>query len=293
MAQLIDDNYSPQQFDPKEIHSDHGGEFTSHDWRDMCRERHIKPSYAAPNTPQHNGLAERTHSVSINMARAMLASAPYLDPNKHWKDAHQLAILIRNLTPMPILGNKCPWELWHGTMPREFPVLLPFGTKVFYHTKDKAKFNQRTAEGLYMGPTGLRISEALDLTGAQIRQLTAGDELRIPIPKTLDSRVLFLPETYIDLFRNVLQGFALPEGDDKAIKNCYGMPLKYRVAENWLHPYFLRLHELSGVKGSRCVFTSHAFRRGYINRLFQEGMILPEVAQVVGHDLRAEVWQCG
>ena len=113
-------------------------------------------------TRNYNGLAERTHSVSINMARAMLASAPYLDPNKHWKDAHQLAILIRNLTPMPILGNKCPWELWHGTMPREFPVLLPFGTKLYYHTKDKAKFHQRTTEGLYMGP-------AIDVVGGAIK----------------------------------------------------------------------------------------------------------------------------
>lgn len=165
MAQLIDNNYSPQQFDPKETQSDLGGEFTGRDWSDMCRERHIKPTYSAPNTPQHNGLAERTHSVSINMARAMLAAAPHLDANKHWQAAHQLAILIRNLTPMPILGNKCPWELWHGSMPREFPVLLPFGTKVFYHTKDKAKFNQRTAEGLYMGP-------AIGVVGGAIKVYT-------------------------------------------------------------------------------------------------------------------------
>lgn len=178
MAQLIDSNYSSNQFDPKEVHTDYGGEFTGTDWLDMCKERHIQRSYSAPNTPQHNGLAERTHSISINMARAMLASAG-LDSDKFWKAAHQHAILVRNLTPMPVLGNKCPYEIWHGVMPREFPVLLPFGTRVFYHTKDRAKFGQRTAEGLYMGPALGVVGGAIKVYALETRKIIITRSFRV------------------------------------------------------------------------------------------------------------------
>lgn len=170
MARLIDGNYTRHQVDPEEIHSDRGGEFMGSDWTSLCRERRILATYTAAGTPEHNGIAERTHGVSINMARAMLAAAQ-LDPKKFGRQAFQHAVFLRNIATTRALGDKTPFELWHGTSPR-IDNLLPFGARVFYHTTANSKFGKRAAPGLYMGP-------AHNTTGCAIRvhSLETGREL--------------------------------------------------------------------------------------------------------------------
>lgn len=39
--------------------TDNGGEFTSHEFDDFCRDARIKRELTVPNNPQHNGVAKR------------------------------------------------------------------------------------------------------------------------------------------------------------------------------------------------------------------------------------------
>lgn len=162
LAKIIDSNYTGHQQDPEELHSDRGGELTGQDMQELCQERHIKHTFTSSYTPEHNGIAERTHGVSINMARAMLAAAK-LDTKTFCRQAYTHAVFLRNISTSSALPNgETPYELWHnGNKPRT-DNLLPFGTPVLYHTKAKSKFGKRAAPGLYMGP-------APNTTGGAIR----------------------------------------------------------------------------------------------------------------------------
>ena len=157
MGKLIDNNYNNTMFGPEELHTDRGTEFTGQNVIDLCKERDIRQTFSAPYTPEHNGLAERTHGVTIGMTRAMLAAATPtleaagLNKNKFLKSCYQLAVYIRNTTPMATLGGKTPFEMFKGRPPAAYST-LPFATPVAFHTKNKAKFGVRTTRGLYLGP---------------------------------------------------------------------------------------------------------------------------------------------
>lgn len=157
MGKIIDNNYNDTMFGPEELHSDRGTEFTGQNFIDLCKERDIRQTFSAPYTPEHNGLAERTHGVTLGMTRAMLAAATStleaagLSKNKFLKSCYQLAVYIRNTTPTAALGSKTPFETFKGRPPASFNT-LPFATPIAFHTKNKAKFGVRTTRGLYMGP---------------------------------------------------------------------------------------------------------------------------------------------
>lgn len=172
MAKLIDTHYTNGELcDPEEFHTDRAKEFLGQDWKDLCNERRVRATYTAGYTPEHNGIAERTHATSINMARSMLSAAK-LDPTKFGLQAYQHAVFLRNISTTRTLDNgKTPYESWYGTSPR-VDNLLPFGTRVLYHTKAKSKFGKRAAPGLYMGP-------APNTTGSAIRvhSLETGHEI--------------------------------------------------------------------------------------------------------------------
>ena len=222
-AKLIDANYT-HLFGPEELGSDRGSEFTSKDMIEMLRERAIRPFYSAPNTPQHNGLAERTHAISINMARAMLQDSG-LDPDKFFKKAHRLAVYINNTTPKKVLGGKTPYEIFHRRAPVQF-ANLPFGARVAYHTKSGAKFNKRTAEGLYMGPALGVVGGAIEvycpetnkfIITRSYKALTSATD-SMPKPQ-LDADAMPIPELS-------MPGFSDDEDEGIAIDSAAVRPLQ-------------------------------------------------------------------
>ena len=56
----------------KTFRSDNGGEFTSEEFKDLCKELGIKRELTTPYNPQHNGVAERKNRMIMEAARAML-----------------------------------------------------------------------------------------------------------------------------------------------------------------------------------------------------------------------------
>ena len=48
----------------KTIRSDNGGEFTSNEFKELCKEAGIKRELSTPYNPQQNGVAERKNRIS-------------------------------------------------------------------------------------------------------------------------------------------------------------------------------------------------------------------------------------
>ena len=47
----------------KTIRSDNGGEFTSNEFKELCKEAGIKRELSTPDNPQQNGVAERNFKL--------------------------------------------------------------------------------------------------------------------------------------------------------------------------------------------------------------------------------------
>ena len=55
------------------LRTDRGGELTSQDFNEFCKENGIKRQLTVAYTPQQNGVAERKNQTIMNMVRSMLS----------------------------------------------------------------------------------------------------------------------------------------------------------------------------------------------------------------------------
>jgi transposase InsO family protein len=56
----------------KVLRLDNGGEYTSNDFKDFCKEAWIKRELKVSYNPQQNGVAERKNQSIISSSRAMI-----------------------------------------------------------------------------------------------------------------------------------------------------------------------------------------------------------------------------
>jgi len=77
------------------LRSDGGGEYTAHSVQEYLREKGIKHEMTTPNTPQHNGVAERMNRTLLDKVRTMLIDADL--PEVYWFDALRYATYIHNV----------------------------------------------------------------------------------------------------------------------------------------------------------------------------------------------------
>ena len=52
--------------------SDNGGEFTSNEFKELCKDSGIKRELSNPYNPQQNGIAEQKNKTIMEAARAVL-----------------------------------------------------------------------------------------------------------------------------------------------------------------------------------------------------------------------------
>ena len=82
---------------PAELRSDNGSEFRSPQVVDWCVRNGATRSFAAPYTPQQNGIVEVRNSVLMGVTRCLLADCS-LGP-EFWPLAVQAAAYLRNRVP--------------------------------------------------------------------------------------------------------------------------------------------------------------------------------------------------
>ena len=64
------ENHSEKKI--KTLRSDNGGEFTSNDFNDFCKEAGIKREIAIPYNPQQNGVEERKNRSIMEAVKSMI-----------------------------------------------------------------------------------------------------------------------------------------------------------------------------------------------------------------------------
>ena len=76
----------------KTLRSDNGGEFTSNEFKEICKEAGIKRELSTPYNPQQNGVAERKNRTIMEVARAMLHDQDL--PMHLWAEAARTAVYV-------------------------------------------------------------------------------------------------------------------------------------------------------------------------------------------------------
>lgn len=133
------------------IHTDGGSEFTKA--LTYARQQGIDVSLTTAYTPESNGLAERTHSTILSLARASLLQAKL--PDDLWHYAIRHVTQCKNMVEHRMTG-KVPYEMAYGQKSLDVSHLRPFGCKVMYRpVVDKlSTFEPRLQEGVCLLHTG-------------------------------------------------------------------------------------------------------------------------------------------
>jgi hypothetical protein len=96
----------------------------------------ISNEITTPDTPQHNGVAERMNRTLLDKVRTMLIDADL--PESYWFDALVYAALLHNVTPTRALGDVTPEEAWSGNKP-DVSSIRVFGSRAFVHIPDEQR----------------------------------------------------------------------------------------------------------------------------------------------------------
>ncbi|XP_056859992.1 uncharacterized protein LOC130508478 [Raphanus sativus] len=133
-----------------QIKSDHGGEFQNEEFDRFCQSQGIRHQYAAPRTPQQNGIVERKNRTLQEMARAMLCGNSV--PSGFWAEAIETACYVINRVYVKPKTKTTPYELFKGKTPN-LSHMHVFGC-LCYILNDKdhlGKFDAKSDVGMFVG----------------------------------------------------------------------------------------------------------------------------------------------
>lgn len=133
-----------------QIKSDHGGEFQNEQFDKFCHSQGIRHQYAAPRTPQQNGVVERKNRTLQEMARAMLCGNSV--PSGFWAEAINTACYVINRVYVKPKTKTTPYEILKGKTPN-LSHMHVFGC-LCYILNDKehlGKFEARSDVGMFLG----------------------------------------------------------------------------------------------------------------------------------------------
>ena len=96
----------------KILRSDNGGEFTSSEFNEYCKEDGIKRELTIPFNPQQNGVEERKNRSIMEYVKALIH---YQDPHMYvWEEASKTIVYVQNRISHNTLGNKTPTKMFTG-----------------------------------------------------------------------------------------------------------------------------------------------------------------------------------
>jgi hypothetical protein len=134
----------------KVLRSDNGGEYTSKEFKNFCKEARIKRELTTPYNPQQNGVAERKNRSIIEEAKEMIHDQGLL---MHlWAKASSIVVYVQNRSPHKILGNKTLKDVFTEKKP-EVSHLRIFRCPVFIHVpkEKRTKLEPSLKKGTFVG----------------------------------------------------------------------------------------------------------------------------------------------
>ena len=134
----------------KVLRSDGGGEYIGNTLTEYLKEKGIKQELTTPDTPQHNGVAERMNRMLLDKVCAMLTDADL--PEIYWFEALVYAAHLHNVSPTHALDNTTPEEAWSGNKP-DVSHLRVFSSKAFVHvpTAQRDKLGAKSLLCTFLG----------------------------------------------------------------------------------------------------------------------------------------------
>ena len=97
------------------LRTDRGGEFTSHEFTNFCKENGIHKQLTVAYTPQQNGVAERKNQTIMNMVQSMLSGRKI--PKTFWPEVVNWTVYVLNRSPTLVVKDMTPEEAWSGSKP--------------------------------------------------------------------------------------------------------------------------------------------------------------------------------
>jgi transposase InsO family protein len=134
----------------KILRSDNGGEYTSKEFVNFCKDVGIKRELTTPYNPQQNGVAERKNRTILEAVKTMIHDQDL--PMCLWAEATMAVVYVQNRLFHSALGLKTPEEMFTGKKP-EVSHLKIFGCPVFIHIpKEKRnKLDPSGKKGIFVG----------------------------------------------------------------------------------------------------------------------------------------------
>jgi transposase InsO family protein len=96
----------------KTLRLDNGGEFTSEEFKEYCKEVGIKRDLSTLYNPQQNGIVERKNRMIMEAVKAMIHDQDH--PMNMWAEAVKTEVYVLNKSPHKALENKTPEEMFSG-----------------------------------------------------------------------------------------------------------------------------------------------------------------------------------
>ncbi|CAI7858106.1 unnamed protein product, partial [Closterium sp. NIES-54] len=155
------------------LDSDRVGEFSSDLLRDFCRVEGILQSFALPESPQQNGIAERRIGLVMEVARTSMIHAAA--PHFLWPFAIRYATHQLNLWPRVSLPETSPTLHWTGKV-GDVSVFRVWGSRAFVRDTSADKLSARAIPCFFLGfspdahgwqfyhPTSCRVFPSQDVT---------------------------------------------------------------------------------------------------------------------------------
>ncbi|KAJ9537718.1 hypothetical protein OSB04_030451 [Centaurea solstitialis] len=134
----------------KMFRTDRGGEFTSIEFLQYCKDNGISRQLTAPYSPQQNGVVERKNRTILSATRCMMKATNL--PQNFWAEAVRHAILILNCTPTKSLEDITPYEALKGRKPNLHHLRI-FGCIAYAKVPSQhlTKLDYRSIRMVYLG----------------------------------------------------------------------------------------------------------------------------------------------
>lgn len=100
------------------MRSDNGGECTSKDFSDFCKDARFKRVLIVPYKPQQNEIAEKKNRSIVEVAKAMIHDQDL--PMVLCEEESNIEVYVHNKSPHQILGDKTPEEAFIGVNLKSF-----------------------------------------------------------------------------------------------------------------------------------------------------------------------------
>jgi hypothetical protein len=134
----------------KILRSDNGGEYTSKEFVNFCKDVGIKRELTTPYNPQQNGVAKRKNRTIIEVVKTMIHDQDL--PMNLWAEAARTTVYVQNRLFHSALGFKTPEEMFSRKRPKVSHLKI-FGYPVFVHIpkEKRTKLDPSGKKGIFVG----------------------------------------------------------------------------------------------------------------------------------------------